>query len=992
MRSILGEGGMGTVYRVSDQLDGGAEVALKTIKSAGPVTLEQRLRFKDEFRAMARLKHPNTITVLDFGLLDANSLYITMELVPGRELADVIDGRQVPLAEVYPLLVQLLRALDFIHARGFVHRDIKAANVRVRDDGVLKLMDFGLMGQLGQPSTRTVTGSPGYLAPEVAVGGAIDASSDLYAVGCLAYEMVTGRLPFSGSLIEVVRHHVGTKPQPPRELRPDLPERLERLILKLMEKEQTRRYRNAAAVLEDLSALAGVSATAERDDQRSSYLAAPALIGRDAELAVLTAALKSATHGMSRAVVIGAPAGAGKSRLVQELVLAAKLSYAHVLYASAEEGSAAPYETLARALKPALGDAAKVPEAVAATLYGNSPAAPGVVAEGVVAWLRELANNRPMVLVLDDMHWSDARSIEVFNHCARHVGAHGVLCVGTHRNDETAPDSPVWYTVEDGSSAGVNLGPLTPDAQLELIQAMLPGANIEAGFAAALYGATGGNAFFLGEVLRSLMEDGALARRDGGWAFPTDPGALAALGSIEATVARRLDHLDPAARELAGVAAVLGRHQPLPLLLGMTGLEEDDLFGRLDQLLERQLIEKGAAGYTFPHDRVREVCYARLEPARREALHQRAGELLEAGGAADVYELAWHYGHAGDPARAYRYLRAAGDAARAAGSPAMAIDFWARADEALGPLEQGPDRQALWWQIGATGFEIRPDLARTALERLIGALDAVDPRAVEARAFLATALGFGGHPVPGLVAAQDALARVPADQPLRQAAALMVQGPALLAAGHIDALIDVAARARAVLAPIDPTGHGPFVLSTRVGAISYALAVCHQGLRPPAGALEHALEAAEDAGALNLYLTIRHYPALAAAARGEQAEVQAYLDWGAAFCRKTGAPPHPWLLYMRAQLAWQRGELDAALVQVDKALALPYVRLSAPAVQYTQALRGQVLLDRGDLDGAAAAFGVLEAEAREQGLVRALARAAIGRGDVALARQVADAA
>ena len=100
VRSVLGEGGMGTVYRVADQAEGGREVALKTIKSAGVVTPEQRLRFKDEFRAMARLKHPNTIEVLDFGQLDETSLYITMELVPG-EVSDVIGERQLPLAEAY---------------------------------------------------------------------------------------------------------------------------------------------------------------------------------------------------------------------------------------------------------------------------------------------------------------------------------------------------------------------------------------------------------------------------------------------------------------------------------------------------------------------------------------------------------------------------------------------------------------------------------------------------------------------------------------------------------------------------------------------------------------------------------------------------------------------------------------------------------------------------------------------------------------------------
>ena len=556
---------------------------------------------------------------------------------------------------------------------------------------------------------------------------------------------------------------------------------------------------------------------------------------------------------------------------MQELVLAAKLAEARVLYASAEDGTAAPYETLARALKPALNAAAEAaPGGVRCPLPGHRGdarpggggrgrlAVPGLRRSGRWCWCWTTCTGRM------------PRSIEVFNHCARHLGQQRVLCLGAHRNDETAPDSPVWYTLEDGSASAVNLAPLTPEAQLALVQAMLPGASLESGFADALYRATGGNAFFLGEVLRSLMEDGALVRRDGGWLFPSDPGALAALGSIEATVARRLGQLAEPARELGGVAAVLGRSQPLPLLLGLAGLEEDDLFEHLDQLLERQVLEKGEGGYAFPHDRAcaRSATPGWIRPPggpaparRRAAGGRRRRRRLRAG----LALLAFGRPCPGLPLPARRGRR--GARGGVAGRRHRPVGTRGRGP---GPVQRGADRQALWWLIGATGSEIRPDLARTALERLIAELAPTDPRVVEARAFLAVAHGFAGTPLQGLQAAQEALAQVPPDQPLRQAAALMVQGPALFAAGHVDALLDVAARARAVLAPVDPTGHGPFVLSTRVGAISYALAVCHQGQRAPADALEQALEAAEDAGAFDLFLTIRHYPALAAA-RGEQA-------------------------------------------------------------------------------------------------------------------------
>ncbi|MFN3431123.1 MAG: serine/threonine protein kinase, partial [Candidatus Sericytochromatia bacterium] len=175
----LGRGNMGAVYRVADTLEGDRLMALKVIQAPGAITPELRLLFKEEFRAMTKLRHPNTISVFGYGELDEKSQYLTMEIVPGAELADVIGRKPMALDAVYPLLVQLLQALGFIHSRLYVHHDIKAQNIRLRDDGTLKLMDFGLMCQLGRPALgRRVTGTPGYLPPEIVKGGVINASTD----------------------------------------------------------------------------------------------------------------------------------------------------------------------------------------------------------------------------------------------------------------------------------------------------------------------------------------------------------------------------------------------------------------------------------------------------------------------------------------------------------------------------------------------------------------------------------------------------------------------------------------------------------------------------------------------------------------------------------------------------------------------------------------------------------------------------------------------
>lgn len=1004
----LGEGGMGTVYRVADRLSGDRELALKTIRMDGGVTPAARLRFKAEFHAMARLKHPNTLEVFDFGELDAENLYLTMALVPGTELSARIGGRPMPLGEVYALLIQLLKALGFIHARQYVHRDIKADNIRVTPEGTLKLMDFGLMSRMGLESNRQVTGTPGYLAPEVARGGLIDGTSDLYSVGCLAYEMLTGRLPFEGTLVEVVRAHIATPPVPPSRLR-ELPDALERLVLRLLEKDPRRRYRDAAEVIDDLVPLSGLAIARENADQRQSYLSTSELVGRDRELGELTAALNAAIAGQARALVIGAPAGVGKSRLVTELLLQAKLDGVLVLHGRCHEAGMAPYQALVEALRPALAhgtpeEAARYAPAVAKffpELAKDQEAAedPQTLREAMADWLFAVSARVPLLLVLDDIHWADPQTLDAFNHIVRRLGSQRLLCLATLRNDEVPPGAVAWYTVDEGSSALMRLGPLTPKHQLALLQAMLGPIQLPDAFAEALYAATGGNPFFTTEVVRALLDDGHVRRRGSTWHFPGDASALAPLGSMEATLATRLAKLSDAGQALLGAAAVLGARQDLAMLCATTDWPADAVLDALDELIERQFMHREEEGYSFPHARVREVVYARLDAETRRRLHRRAGEHLEErhpDAQPVLHVLAHHYVQAGVHEKAYRYAEAAGDHAEAARADIAAVDAWVQAEAALRHLAL-PDRlerqRKLWFAIAVNSITLRPELGVRCLQELANSFSDVQPgtpewlQLMQAYGLMAVSYGFAGHVPQAFAAAERAEALVAArPEPALQAAAIFMRCAALFSAGRFD---EARERAQRVWAMLEPLGHEALPLNVRgaiVGSLGMQNAHALQGERPDAALRERANAAAT---AMNdeQPFTVSLYFGLWAAWTGRHGEAQAYIAATEQKCRNMGAPPYPWVLYLRPYLLAQQGEFEAAGVQLERALAMPHLHQIGAALHHTLALRGGLLLERGELDAARTAFESLEAQARVREMPGTSLLARYGLGQVALARK-----
>lgn len=255
----LGSGGMAVVYRAKD-LTLERYVAVKILRPDFSKDEGFRKRFHQEAKAAANLSHPNIVTVHDFGL-DGDRLFIIMEYVPGTNLKTMIrDQEKIQVDKSLDLIIQASLGIGYAHRAGLIHCDIKPHNMLVTPDGRLKVTDFGIARALTTilPDEKNtyVWGSPQYLSPEQATGLSQSPASDVYSLGVVLYEMLTGKLPFfSKDASELTRMHKEVIPIPPKTLNSEIPQSLDQIVVKVLSKEQTSRYRTAdqfGRVLENL--------------------------------------------------------------------------------------------------------------------------------------------------------------------------------------------------------------------------------------------------------------------------------------------------------------------------------------------------------------------------------------------------------------------------------------------------------------------------------------------------------------------------------------------------------------------------------------------------------------------------------------------------------------------------------------------------------------------------------------------------------------------
>lgn len=757
--SQLGQGGMGIVYLVKDVLRQDQIMALKLVR-ADAIGDRGLAQFKYEFAAMAQLRHPNLVEVYDFGTVVnvqtdqstktpadqtsqnlLNQYFFTMQHVPGDDLFS-LASRQIQSSPqitdytwLYEILVQVCRALQYLHTRGFVHYDVKPSNIRITTSGVVKLMDFGLVSEGRVSAQLKARGTPDYIAPEIISGGMVDQRADLYSLGVTLYEIVSGRLPFHDtSSVTVLRQHLQAQPELPPELVEHLPAGLQALILKLMAKNPANRYDSADQVILAINDISGLNFPVETRETRRGYIYSASFVGRDYEIAHLQGLLMRTMQGQGRMVLIDGAPGMGKMRLARELKTNAQMQRALVLEGACQAQVRSPYRVWtpifsqmilhSQAIQspslqkygPAI--ARLIPELTGRlNLEGKlliPSSDPNALLQSAAQFLLDC--DQALVVILEDLQYADAESLELLAYLGEAAASNHILICGVFREDEISPEHPLQqilnrsYRIRRQNEAQATsdhpasqdqpyelliLEPLTNEAVSAYVRSMLGLSSdvpLPEGLLERLMAETGGNPSFIQAVMQSLFDEELLHFDGAQWII--DVTNLRLPASIQEAALRQLDRLDQPSRDLLQWAAVLGQWLEVDVLIEVCGMPPDQAMGLINQAAWHHVLSSREQAdrqiYRFSTDAMRDVLYYMLAPAERARRHQHVLQVLR-----KLYDeteiaewLAWHSEQAGELADALRYITAAAEKASRLHAHDLAIQHYSHA---LDLIQQHPE-------------------------------------------------------------------------------------------------------------------------------------------------------------------------------------------------------------------------------------------------------------------------------------------------------------
>lgn len=677
---------------------GNSEYALKVLKKEHRTKAEKFFsQFNREACTIARIQSEYVLRVCEMGSVDGLPFLVT-SYVPGETLKQRINKKPLSPLQVIKTSIQIASGLDHLSKYGLVHRDLKPDNIMINERDEIIILDFGFAaGEQSQEGSNQVIGTFLYCPPEQSgmLKRPVDARSDYYALGVTMYECLTGRLPFiTEEFAELLKMHMTTPPPSLVAIDNGISPILESIVFKLMAKDPDERYQTAKGLIYDLKQAeklieTGLSSNpfklGSHDELANVWTKMP-IIGREKEVDHLNRAWSECLNSRGTVIQVEGEPGIGKSRLVSEITERVYQSRGWILRAKGQKTESSPFGVIRESLNSLADSLSKLSDEDRTEQIKKIKSSAGSELEAVVGLSRTLkkfllntdervektstlsegqdrrqfietiatfflalSKTRPLLLIIDDIQWTDTGSREILTTISDRITAHKLLLLTTARND---PDSE-QIRQEFVDSAGKNLSqiklsPLTISDVHAMCSYQLGGSKIEDDVASKLTTASNGNPFAVGEYIKAMLDNGFIIPYFGTWQVDLKKlNELTLSTDVIQLVLARLDKLSEEAFAHLAAAAIVGTFFNADLIKTVTGAKSENLYRILDDAIRANLIEhRSGDEYCFVHDRILEAVLTGLDSKSKQELHYKIAKAMDKsqqdlGGT--VYELARHY-------------------------------------------------------------------------------------------------------------------------------------------------------------------------------------------------------------------------------------------------------------------------------------------------------------------------------------------------------------